>query len=57
MPWQATLGATDVQTGRNSYYKIQLLEDDNINEYVLFGGFCLFKLCFADIISFAPGAV
>lgn len=29
--WSANLCLSDVQTGKNSYYKIQLLQSDNTN--------------------------
>lgn len=29
--WQATLGATDIQQGLNSYYKLQLLKHDSLD--------------------------
>ena len=28
-PWQANLSAVDVATGRNSYYKLQIVKDDH----------------------------
>jgi len=31
--WNANLCLSDVQTGKNSYYKLQLLESDNKNRY------------------------
>lgn len=31
--WNANLCLSDVQTGKNSYYKLQLLESDNNNRY------------------------
>lgn len=33
--WNANLCLTDVQTGRNSYYKLQLLEADNNKRYFI----------------------
>ncbi|XP_001947212.1 poly [ADP-ribose] polymerase [Acyrthosiphon pisum] len=34
--WNANLCLSDVQTGKNSYYKLQLLESDNNNRYWVF---------------------
>ncbi|CAH1168782.1 unnamed protein product [Phyllotreta striolata] len=34
--WSAVLGLTDIQSGKNSYYKMQLLESDSCNQYWLF---------------------
>uniref|UniRef100_A0A914CBF8 NAD(+) ADP-ribosyltransferase n=1 Tax=Acrobeloides nanus TaxID=290746 RepID=A0A914CBF8_9BILA len=35
-PWQATLGSADVLSNKNSFYKLQLLENDNKEIYYLF---------------------
>lgn len=35
-PWQALLTAADLASGKNSYYKVQLLEDDHRSEYYVF---------------------
>lgn len=34
--YTVVLGLTDIQSGRNSYYKLQLLESDSRNSYWLF---------------------
>lgn len=34
--WNANLCLSDVQTGKNSYYKIQLLQTDNNYRYSIF---------------------
>lgn len=34
--WNAILGLTDIQRGKNSYYKLQILEADKGNSYWLF---------------------
>lgn len=36
-PWQALLCAADIATGKNSYYKLQLLKGDRTEEYVYYG--------------------
>ncbi|KAI1712161.1 poly(ADP-ribose) polymerase catalytic domain-containing protein [Ditylenchus destructor] len=36
LPWQATLGMADVLSGKNSFYKLQLLKSDKTNEYYVF---------------------
>lgn len=38
--WNANLCLSDVQTGKNSYYKIQLLESDNNNRYYNYLMYC-----------------
>jgi poly [ADP-ribose] polymerase len=35
--YNAVLGVTDIQSGKNSYYKIQVLESDAGNRYVSTG--------------------
>ncbi|KAI6190030.1 Poly [ADP-ribose] polymerase [Aphelenchoides bicaudatus] len=35
-PWQALLTAADLASGKNSFYKLQLLEHDHRNEYYVF---------------------
>ncbi|VDM29577.1 unnamed protein product, partial [Toxocara canis] len=34
--WQTTLGATDIATNKNSFYKLQLLKHDTKEKYYLF---------------------
>lgn len=34
--WNSILGLTDIQSGKNSYYKLQLLEADKGSRYWLF---------------------
>lgn len=34
--YSVVLGIVDIQGGRNSYYKLQVLEHDNGNKYVCF---------------------
>lgn len=53
--YTTVLGLTDIQSGKNSYYKLQLLEADSGNRYWLFrswgrigttiGGKCSFDKC------------
>lgn len=38
--FSATLGLVDIVKGTNSYYKLQLLEDDKESRYVLGAGEC-----------------
>lgn len=33
--WNANLCLSDVQTGKNSYYKLQLLQSDDNNRYFI----------------------
>jgi poly [ADP-ribose] polymerase len=35
-PYQALLISADLSSGKNSFYKLQLLEDDRTHEYYVF---------------------
>lgn len=35
-PWQANLSAMDISTGKNSFYKLQIVKDDNVSKFYLF---------------------
>jgi len=54
-PWQVNLSAVDITTGKNSFYKLQIVKDDKGSTFVILNKIFFTLFSFPDFIFFELG--